>query len=131
MELQVKIAGCFLLALALLHCFLPRRFNWKTELGSLNLLNRQIMYVHTFFIGLIILLMGLLCLFSAKELVSTALGKRICLAMAIFWIARLFIQFFGYSAKLWKGKAFETSMHILFSLLWIYFGYVFGRVYFL
>jgi hypothetical protein len=117
MELHLKIAGALLIGLAFLHALFPRRFKWKDELVSLGLLSRQIMYVHTLFIALVILLMGLLCLSSADELVSTPLGKRVALGMAVFWVTRLFVQFFGYSSDLWRGKAFETAMHVLFSLL--------------
>ncbi|MEP6789640.1 MAG: hypothetical protein ABJB40_14470, partial [Acidobacteriota bacterium] len=85
-------------------------------------------YVHTLFIALTILLIGLLCLFSAGDLVNTQLGKRICLGLAIFWGTRLLIQFFGYSSELWKGKVFETVMHILFSILWIYISMIFVAV---
>jgi hypothetical protein len=83
------------------------------------------MYVHTFFIGLIVLLMGVLCLTSSRELINTNLGKKITLGLGIFWLSRLIIQFFGYSSKLWKGKSFETTIHILFSLLWAYLSLVF------
>jgi hypothetical protein len=121
MEINVIIAGVLLFFLGLIHLGFPRYFKWKNDLKDLGLLNRQLMYVHTHFIGLMVFLMGLLCISSAKELSGTTLGRKICLGLAIFWLVRLFVQFFGYSSKLWKGKRFETGMHVLFSLLWTYF----------
>jgi hypothetical protein len=38
------------------------------------------------------------------------------------------VQLFGYSATLWKGKLFETVMHVLFTLLWAYVSVIFGMV---
>jgi len=73
--------------------------------------------------------MGLLCLTSATELIETSLGRRICLGIGIFWTTRLIVQFFGYSAKIWKGKTFETAVHVAFSILWAYFSLVFCLVY--
>jgi len=73
--------------------------------------------------------MGLLCLTSANELLNTGLGKRILLGLAIFWVVRLIVQFFGYSSKLWKGKSFETTIHIVFSIFWIYLAIVFIQAY--
>jgi hypothetical protein len=125
MELHLKIIGVLLVGLALMHAFFPKHFRWKEELAGLSLFSRQVMYVHTLFIGLMILLMGLLCLFSSSELVGTALGKRVCLGMAIFWVTRLLVQLFVYSSELWRGKVFETIIHIVFSLLWIYLSVVF------
>jgi hypothetical protein len=125
MELQLKIIGILLILLAIIHVIFPRYFRWKNELASLSLVNKQMMYVHTFFIALTVLLMGVLCLTSSTQLIETDLGKKICLGFGVFWTIRLLIQFFGYSSKLWKGKIFETVVHIVFSFLWVYLSYVF------
>ena len=125
MDLHFKIIGSLLIALALVHAIFPRYFGWKEELKPLSLINRQMMVVHTFFIALMLFLMGLLCLTSSTDLIETKLGQTISLGFGIFWGIRLFIQFFGYSADLWKGKAFETSVHLLFSLFWAYMTVVF------
>lgn len=125
MEVHINIVGALLIMLATIHIIFPRYFNWKNELAGLSLINRQMMQVHTFFLAFILFLMGILCLSSASDLVSTSLGKRICLGFSIFWGLRLLFQFFIYSPKLWRGKAKETIIHILFTLLWIYFTLVF------
>ena len=88
------------------------------------------MTVHTFFIALTVFLMGLLCFTSAKEIIETELGNKIALGLGVFWSIRLFVQFFVYSVKLWKGKTFETIVHVFFSGLWIYFSIVFFTLYF-
>jgi hypothetical protein len=129
MELHLKIIGWLLVLLAIIHVVFPKRFNWAEELSSLSLINRQVMYVHTFFIALVVLLMGILCLTSAKELIETDLGNKIVLGLGIFWMLRLLIQFFGYSSKLWKGKTFETTIHIVFSFLWTYLSVIFFMIY--
>jgi len=89
------------------------------------------MYVHSYFIACVIFLIGLLCLTSSNELLSTTLGKRISLGLGIFWTARLLVQFFGYSSKIWKGKSFETTVHVLFSIFWTYLSVVFMLIYFI
>ena len=125
MVLQLNIVGGLLVLLALAHGFFPAYFNWKYDLAKLSLINRQMMEVHTFFIALMVLLMGILCLTSAEELLETPFGNRISIGLGIFWLIRLLIQFVGYSAQLWRGKRFETLMHILFILLWTYVSGVF------
>lgn len=130
MEFQLKLIGILLMALAAIHVIFPSYFNWKRELSSLSLINRELMYVHTFFIALVVFLMGLLCFSSAIDLISTSFGTRISLGLGIFWFIRLITQFFGYSSALWKGKTFETLVHIVFSILWIYLTLVFFAVYF-
>jgi len=120
MELQVKIIWCLFILLALLHISFPRYFNWKQELSSLSLINRQMMWVHLFFIALLVFLLGLLCLTSSDALLHTAFGRRVSLGLGIFWAVRLYVQFFVYSVKLWRGKKLETFVHILFSIFWAY-----------
>lgn len=125
MEIHYQVIGFLLILLALVHVIFPRYFNWKNELRPLSLINRQMMTIHTLFVALVVLLMGLLCVTDSHELIETSLGKKISLGFGIFWLVRLLVQFFGYSSELWKGKKFETTVHIIFSILWGYFSSVF------
>lgn len=125
METHFRIIGILLMVLALVHVIFPRYFKWKEELKGLSLINKQVMGVHTFFIALTVFLMGVLCFTSANELIETHLGKRISLGLGVFWSIRLLVQFFVYSPKLWKGKPFETLVHVCFSMLWVYLSLVF------
>lgn len=127
MALHIKIIGSLLMVLAFMHIIFPKYFNWKEDLKPLNIINRQMLKVHAFFIALTVFLMGLLCVSSTNQLLTTPLGKKILLGMATFWTFRMFIQFFGYSSEIWKGKKFETVMHILFSIFWVYLSFVFWK----
>ena len=129
MEIHLKLTGVLLIILSMIHLIFPRYFDWRKEFLNVSHINREMMYVHTFFIGLMVFLNGLLCLTSTNELINTVLGKRICFGLGIFWTTRLLIQFFGYSSIHWRGKKFETSMHVLFSFLWIYISIVFFACY--
>jgi len=125
MNLQIKIIGALFILVAILHVFFPGYFNWKKDLAPLSLINRQMMQVHLFFIAFGVFLIGLLCLTSSDMLLHTILGKRISLGLGIFWTVRLFFQLFVYSARLWKGKRFETMVHTGFSIIWAYVSIVF------
>ncbi len=129
METQIKIIGIALILLASVHVIFPKYFDWKNDLAEVTLINKEMMYVHTFFLAFILLLMGILCLTSAAELINTNLGKKISLGFAVFWLLRLLTQFFIYSSELWRGKKFETTVHIVFILLWSYLSLIFFIVY--
>lgn len=129
MELHLKIIGSCLIVLGLVHAIFPRQFNWKQELSSLSIVNKEMMYVHTFFIAFTLFLVGLLCLTSSTDLISTTFGKRVSLGLGIFFLLRLLVQFFGYSSKTWKGKTLETTVHILFSIFWTYVTAIFFLIY--
>lgn len=125
MEIHIRIIGFILIALSALHIIFPKYFNWKEELEKISLINKELMIIHTMFIGITVFLIGLLCITSSFELSNTDFGKRISIGIGVFWLIRLFVQFFGYSSELWKGKKFETIVHILFSLFWAYMSFVF------
>lgn len=127
MEIHYKITGFLLMALAVVHIIFPGYFNWKEELKPMSLINRQMMQVHTFFVALTVFMMGLLCVIATTDLIETRLGKIISLGLGIFWGFRLFFQLFVYSPQLWKGKLFETAVHVVFSFLWAYITFIFIR----
>ena len=118
MKLLIELIGYGLIFLALIHIIFPKAFDWKNQLATLTLINRQLMTVHTFFIALTVFLMGVLCITSAHELQTTPLGRKILIGLAIFWGIRLLAQLFWYSPELWKGKLRETSFHIIFLTIW-------------
>lgn len=127
MILHLRLTGTILLALCLLHLTFPRRFDWPRELGQLSLLNRQMFYVHTFFVCLVVAMMGLLCLLWPQELMRPSpLGRLLAAGLMLFWQIRLAVQLWVYDSSLWRGKAFETTVHIVFLGLWTYLTAVFG-----
>jgi hypothetical protein len=73
--------------------------------------------------------MGVLCVCCADDLLYTKLGRQLSLGLFVFWFLRLIFQFLVYSPKLWKGKRFETIMHIIFSLLWVYLSSIFLSIF--
>ncbi len=126
MEVHLRIAGVITVALALMHVGFPRYFGWKADLSPLQAVNRQMVQVHTFFIGFTLLGIGVLCIASAHDLASTPLGRRISGGLAVFWALRLVFQHVVYSPDLWRGKRFETGVHLVFTFLWGYFTTVFS-----
>jgi len=117
----LRLGGVLLLGLFVLNFFVPRKFNWAEELPRLSLLNRRIFQVHAIFIALILLLMGLLMVALPRELLAPQpLARAVCAGLALFWLVRLWMQWFLYDAVLWRGKPFETVMHFAFTGLWIF-----------
>ena len=121
-ELHLRIAGAMQIALALLHLDFGRRFHWREELARVSLLNRQMFYVHTFFLCVVLALIGSLSLFAPAALLEPSRLARLVLGgIAGFWALRLFCQWFVYDRSLWRGHTFHTVMHVVFTLMWTYF----------
>ena len=117
----LRLAGGLLLGLFVLNFFVPRRFDWATELPRLSLINRRIVQVHAVFIALTLLMMGLLLVLLPHALLEpTPLARAVLGGLTAFWGLRVYMQWFVYDQSLWRGKRFETAMHALFTGLWVY-----------
>ena len=127
LELHLKIVGVSLIALGLAHFLFPKRFHWKEELERLSLLNRQIFWVHDWFVVLTIIMFGIVSLVYTDSLLAySKLAEVVLAGFFTFWLCRLYVQFFVYDSSLWKGDRFNTRVHIAFSLTWLYYVMVYG-----
>jgi hypothetical protein len=91
--LHLHLAGVVLVTLGAVHVGLPRMLGWSHDLAPLSPLNRQVSYVHTFFVGLTCALWGLLPLTAGDALVERHPVTRMLLVGAVvFWGARLAVQ---------------------------------------
>ncbi len=127
LTLHLRCIGVLLMLLALVHVDFPRRFGWSVELRPLSLINRQIIQVHTFFIALLVALNGLFFLLQAEELLKPSpLARAISVGLLVFWGLRFVFQFFVYDSQLWRGKRFETVIHIVFTIFWLYSLTIYG-----
>jgi len=126
-ELHLRVVGVLLLALVALNLYVPRRFNWRGELATISLLNRQIFQVHAAFICVILVMFAALALLYPRELLEpTPLARAILAGLAAFWLLRLLTQWFVYDPRLWRGRRFETIVHLVFTGVWTYFAATFA-----
>ncbi len=93
--------GAFLHFSILLASFqVPRALDWKSALAPLPKLLRQLFWVYGAFIVGIIVAFGLLTLLLAPELArGGATALALTALIAIFWTARLSVQFFVFDVR--------------------------------
>lgn len=121
-EWHLRTIGVLMLVTACVHALFPRWFRWREELPRLGLLNRQIFVVHTLFVVLILVLLGLLLLVHAGAMLKAGeLGRDIFLGLALFWAIRLLVQLWFYDRSLWRGHRPKTILHIALVMLCLYF----------
>ena len=109
--------------IALANIFLPRKIELKKNLRGVVLFIRQIYYVHTLYIILLLLFFGILCFFFSHELSNgSALGRFLSGFIAFFWLLRVLIQFIYYDPEIKRSHPFA---HWFFSACFTYIGLVF------
>ena len=119
LTIALRIAGGGLILLALLHIPISRRLNWRDDFARLTPINASIFSVHSFFICVLLVMMGLPCVWDPMVfLEKSRAGKWITWSFASFWALRLYFQWFVYRADLWRGKRMETSVHWVFTFVW-------------
>ncbi len=96
----------------------PRRLGWKEDLPKLTPFNRKLMYVYGGFTVLTIMAFGVLTFLLHDEMLH---GERAATALAVFiavyWTARIGVDFLYYEHKDWPvGRQFVVG-HILLTAL--------------
>ena len=127
LSILLRIAGAGLILLTFVHIPIGRTLNWKEDARKLSPVNEQVFHVHTFFLCLVIFMMGLPCLLMPSIfLEKSPAGFWVAGSFAVFWGARLYFQFFVYRSDLWRGKRIETFVHGLFAVIWTSLTALFG-----
>lgn len=124
---RLRIVGSSLIVLSFAHIYFAKHLEWKKDAALLTPVNRKIFHVHVFFICLILVMMGSLCLFAPRTLLTpTPLARLILIGLVIFWATRLLFQWLVYDSSHWRGHTLNTVAHIAFTFLWTYYTLVFA-----
>ncbi|MCB1132483.1 MAG: hypothetical protein KDN05_15255 [Verrucomicrobiae bacterium] len=127
LPMLIHLAGAGLLALALLHLPIARRLRWREEAARMSEVNASIFHVHTFFLVLILIAMGLPALLEPSVFLErTRAGLWATSSITVFWLCRLVAQWTVYRQRWWKGRPLETTVHWVFTCVWLALVLLFG-----
>lgn len=105
----------------------PRVLDWRRELCGLSALSRHLVWTHGAFIVLTILALGVVSLANPGTLASgEGLARWVCGFVAIFWGARLAIQFFLFDARPFLSGAWLRVGYHGLTLVFAYLTAVYG-----
>jgi hypothetical protein len=123
----IFIAGVLHFGLLLASGLTPQVLDWRKALRPLDRLLQQVVWVHGAFIVLVIIGFGILSLVYPRELAAgTPLARGLCGFIALFWAARLGVQFFVFDAKSHLGNlVLKVGYHAL-TLVFTYFALVYA-----
>ena len=94
-ELFILIGGILHLGILSAGVVMPLVLDWRVALRKLDALSRHVIWTHGAFVLSVIAAFGVVSLVFAGDLCSGApLGRAVCLFIALFWGARLVLQFF-------------------------------------
>jgi hypothetical protein len=107
----------------------PRLLDWRANLAVLHPFLRRLFWVYGCFIVLVIISFGVLTLVHADELASGApLPRTVCAIIAVFWLARLGVQFFVFDARPFLTTAFRRLGYHGLTLLFAALVFIYASV---
>ena len=120
MDLVLKFAAAAQLFVALLNLKLVRIMGWSADLAKVQLLVREVFYIHAWFISLTLAIFGVVTWRFASEMAAGANPALAWLAagIGIFWGVRTAMQVFYYSSSHWRGNPGRTAIHVTLLLLY-------------
>ena len=94
------LGGLLHFAILSASALVPLVLDWRGELARLHPFMRRLFWVYGAFIVLVIVSFGAVTLLHADALASgSPLARSFCAMVAVFWLARLAVQFFVFDAK--------------------------------
>jgi alginate O-acetyltransferase complex protein AlgI len=123
----LRIGGLMHFGILIASALVPQVLDWRSELGKLAPLTRQLVWVHGIFIVLTIIGLGVIATTNAPLLAAgSTLARCVCAFVAIFWLARLSLQFALFDPKEYLTTAALKLGYYSLTLVFAYLALTFG-----
>jgi len=128
-EILLRLAGVLHFAILLASALTPHALDWRKNLASLHPFLRRMFWVYGAFIVLVIVNFGILTLEYADAMAAgTPLARALCTFIALFWLARLGVQFFVFDPGPFLANWFYRIGYHGLTVVFTYFVIVYGWV---
>ncbi len=99
MRTMIQVGGLVHFGILIASALTPGVLEWRRHLAPLPPLLRQLFWVYGSFIVLVIVSFGTISLTNTDALASgQPLARSVCAMIAVFWAARLAVQWFVFDA---------------------------------
>jgi hypothetical protein len=123
----LRLGGVMHFGILIASALVPQVLDWRSELRKLHTLTRQLVWVHGVFIVLTIVALGAIATINAPLLaLGGLLARCVCGFVAIFWLARLSLQFALFDPKPFLTKPILKVGYHGLTLVFAYLALTFG-----
>ena len=127
LELLLRIAGVLHFTILIGSAMAPRVLDWRTNLVTLHPFLRRLFWVYGVFIVMVIIGFGTLTLLNAGAMAAgEPVARSLCAFIAIFWLARLMVQWFVFDCSPFLTNLFYTVGYHGLTLLFICLVVIYG-----
>jgi hypothetical protein len=128
MKLLLQLAAAVQLLILIASASTPRVLDWRKNLAVLHPFLRKLFWVYGVFVVMVIIAFAVLTFGHADAMVAREpVAHSLCLFIAIFWGARLLVQFAIFDARPFLTNWFyKTGFHAL-TIIFAFLTFVYGK----
>ena len=128
MKLLLQFAAVLQLSVLIASALTPRVLNWRSNLAALHPFLRKLFWVYGTFIVIVIIAFATLTFLHADAMAAREpVARSLCVFIAIFWGARLFVQFAIFDPRPFLTNwFFQLGYHAL-TVIFAFLVFVYGR----
>jgi hypothetical protein len=127
MRALLQFAAALQVLILIASALTPRVLDWRTNLSALHPFLRKLFWVYGAFIVMVIIAFATLTFLHADAMTAREpVARSLCVFIAIFWSARLFVQFAIFDARpfltSWYYKVGYHALTVIFAFLVFVYG---------
>jgi hypothetical protein len=128
MKLLLQLAAALQLLILIASASTPRVLDWRKNLAVLHPFLRKLFWVYGVFVVMVIIAFAVLTFRHADAMAAREpVARSLCLFIAIFWGARLLVQFAIFDARPFLTNWFyKTGFHAL-TIIFAFLTFVYGK----
>jgi hypothetical protein len=128
MKSLLQFAAVLQLSILVASALTPRVLDWRTNLAALHPFLRRLFWVYGAFIVLVIIAFSTLTFLHADAMAAgEPVARSLCLFIAIFWGARLFVQFSIFNPRPFLRTWFYQLGYHTLTVIFAFLVFVYGR----
>ena len=128
MKLLLQFAAAFQLLILIASALTPRVLDWRTNLSALHPFLRKLFWVYGAFIVMMIIAFATLTCFHADAMATREpVARSLCVFIAIFWGARLFVQFAIFDPRPFLANWFYKLGYHALTIIFAFLVFVYGK----
>ena len=128
MKLLLQLAAAVQLLILIASASTPRVLDWRKNLAVLHPFLRKLFWVYGVFVVMVIIAFAVLTFRHADAMAAREpVARSLCFFIAIFWGARLLVQFAIFDARPFLTNWFyKTGFHAL-TIIFAFLTFVYGK----
>jgi hypothetical protein len=128
MKLLLQFAAALQLSILIASALTPRVLDWRTNLTPLHPFLRKLFWVYGAFIVMVIIAFAALTFFHADAMAAhEPVARSLCAFIAIFWGARLFVQFAIFDPRPFLTNCFYKVGYHALTVIFAFLVFVYGK----